>query len=280
MSNRTPHFFPLLTTFMTIYKACFILLLLVHSILLVNAVEYSKEATTYITDSENWPEFVTYTGNQELQGSLSTIPSNTQGTLIRVESYGRLLVDFGRYGRVWLAPEQTDFRQRYESQQAEGAAKFMGNLVRLIGPRLLTYEGELLTAYAIERLMEQDLFLLVYASPAVDRVESLAEWGRQHSEILAESNCQPVFMPTSKTTDAYLGSLFKKERSNIPFMRSHLSPLYVEVLQHLPADGEMTAVLLDRNGRILGRSTSVDANLELKSILDYLSEIVKLKRCE
>ena len=265
---------------MTIYKACFILLLLVHSILLVNAVEYSKEATTYITDSENWPEFVTYTGNQELQGSLSTIPSNTQGTLIRVESYGRLLVDFGRYGRVWLAPEQTDFRQRYESQQAEGAAKFMGNLVRLIGPRLLTYEGELLTAYAIERLMEQDLFLLVYASPAVDRVESLAEWGRQHSEILAESNCQPVFMPTSKTTDAYLGSLFKKERSNIPFMRSHLSPLYVEVLQHLPADGEMTAVLLDRNGRILGRSTSVDANLELKSILDYLSEIVKLKRCE
>ena len=56
----------------------------------------------------------------------------------------------------------------------------------------------------------------------------------------------------------------------MPFMRSHLSPLYVEVLQHKP-DSPYTAVLVDADGQLLSRSEATDLeSFTLSAMIEYL----------
>lgn len=224
----------------------------------------SKEGqfpAAYITESIYWPEHVTYTDNALLEGTLQVVPQNMEGTLIRVETYGKLLVDFGRYGRAWVEPERTDFYSRYADLKQGVTKKFMGNLVKLIGPRLLKHEGNLMTAYPIEEVMEHEKFLLIYTEPSAERFQLICGWGKEHHEILDAQSCLPVIMPTAKSTDSYLAALIKKEEADLPFMRSHLSPIYAEVLQHRLAQSAMTAVLVDKDGRILARAETADGSI-------------------
>jgi hypothetical protein len=245
-------------------------IIILCSIRMLSAFE-SGEHSIRQYNSASWPEFVSYTGSELLAASVGSVTSGTSGLLIRCEPDGRLLVDFGREGRAWVQPEATDFMERSQKLLDGVESKLVGNALRLIGPRLLTYRDDTLIAYAMEDLMERDTFLLFYGQPDEDLIAHLADWSLEHKELLVSRACQPVFMPLKKSTDAYIASVLKKQgESRVPFMRSHLSPLYVEVLQHKP-DSPYTAVLVDADGQLLSRSEATDLeSFTLSAMIEYL----------
>jgi hypothetical protein len=242
------------------------------------------------TRSEWWPLQVRLTEAVTVDkgGQLARLSPGRQGILIRAEENGALL-DLGGFGVHLIPYEDTDIPSRLEAISAEAGWERSGLLASQLGNKFFWPANHQQTTTRM--VQGKDYFLLSYlniGSPAsTEATQTLVEV----EPGLTEKYPQLTFwtIPLDSGRAEILKDLEATE-INWPVMLPTLTQGYTQSLQHHPEDP--TAVLIDKNGRILlrleqagmanpevcGRSVSeaIDEDVARRQALDRQDETLRL----
>lgn len=196
-------------------------------------------------DSANWPTRVRLLDSS----SLSTEPfARFTGMLVRIEG-DVALVDFGRDGRQRVPVIETDIpvnaAKIATGELAKSAPNFIdSNIGKLVRPR-----GDTFVRERPEKLFEYDFFLLAYLNPDFVASDGFAEAADSISERMHEFGGEWLVISRETRAIAELKTMGRSDLMMVP----HFALANWYAFEHNPAEDGATFVLIDANGKLLGR---------------------------
>lgn len=219
----------------------------------VSASTGSAEETDFYQMSKYWPQKVTV--HKDIVGEThgNTVPGGRAWEFMRYQD-GKCLVDMGHNGIFWLAPEETDLRERMLRLENERQFPFQGLFTFRYTKSF--YDPETLKGYQLRgELDEVEYFVLFYfdydkSSP---KTHALGIFISEFQEILkAEYQLGVLLLPTQDPISTngfedYIDSGF-----NAPTVVPYLQDGVIHSLQH-KASKNGDVVVVDKFGKVLGQ---------------------------
>lgn len=205
--------------------------------------------------SEYWPLHVNTTKDLVVTSNGEEdkiIPENTRAVVIRLESEGGLLLDFGREGIHRLDPEDTDFLDASHRIANGEVEKLYSIMAGMIAQRLsVPTEDGSGAPYSFKIVSESRLFILLYVDDDADLFRAIAEFELSNREALREKAVALILMPTFNYKNSELSKRLYSYGVRVPFMYDFLVKPYINMLSHQPVLPAI--VVTDSNGKIINR---------------------------
>lgn len=239
-------------------------------------VEPDPLASDIAMRSDWWPQYVELTRAVTPEGTDSEFRNGQRGVLIRVEPSG-VLVDFGRNGIFRIPVAATDLLEQAQLVRNAGKPE-MGLFSRSIYNKFFQIEEGKARQCRAKDFRGSRYFLLIYTDVGSDTCEGAR---KAIERFLEEGSDSPddlgVLVIPSDPNESELIDDLKTSGVRWPTMYHFLSRSYLNVFQHHPV-GDLTAVLMDDNGRVLDQTSSAKEGKTLETLLSAISGQLKTDR--
>jgi len=197
-----------------------------------------------------WPYELALTGSWQPAGRARPLSPGVLGVLIRVESSGAALVDFGRDGRHEVPVGATDLVERANRIRVGELHKMAPNFVLAIGPRLLDSESATPRTFGVLATSRKRTFLTVFADPDAEDFPELVE---AVAPLREREGLLTILLPQGEHPDSRVRERLRGLGWTVPFVYDHLSEIYSRSL--LTEGARLPALLLQTaEGRLLFQS--------------------------
>ena len=206
-----------------------------------------------VYDNERyWPAIVALTKEWLPPGETKPLETQSRGTLVRVESDGRVRID-GRNGSHDVPIDHTDLVARANEVRDGTRTKLAPNFVLRVGNSLVDSASRPLHPYSLDEIAGASRYLCIFANPLAEDFPTLA---RQLASLGGVVGVRTVFFPQSlgREEDLELVHQRLEELSwRVAFMYPRLSGNYtLSLLGEIPE--RPRALLLSPEGRVLRRA--------------------------
>jgi hypothetical protein len=197
-----------------------------------------------------WPYRVTLTKSWKSPGQEKSLRKGDAGVLIRVESSGRAVIDFGRDGRHAVPVDETDLLEEANRIRRGEATKLAPNFALAIGPRLVDSSADPPHQLALDESMRRAVFLCVFADPDDANFASLAN---ELAPLSGRNGVMTVLFPQGAHANLKVWERLRATKWMVPFVFDFLTKPYTDSV--LGDELAVPAVVLQTNeGRLLLQS--------------------------
>lgn len=226
-------------------------------------------ADTLFSEPATWPYHVSLAEPFAHEGG--TLKAGQRGVLIRMETAGELIIDFGRQGVARVPTALTDILQQSRRIAAGEERKEHPNYVLQIGPRLVVSHGGVMGNHDITRMRDRAAILTVLCGDGEAVLAAIAEALADSAALLEEGKVFPLIIPVGVGDDRAFAEKLDTAGITCPFVYSHLAAFYTNSLQHDTSRLPLL-VLTDLDGKVLAKR-AVDRLTELKGLVPGLLEL-------
>ncbi|WP_309399572.1 hypothetical protein [Cerasicoccus maritimus] len=225
--------------------------------------------------SEWWPQFVNLAEPVNLKEGDKTLREGRRGVLVRVEGEV-VVVDFGRFGVQRLPIASTNFAELFAEESATRKWTDHGLFTKSYGSRFYHPEGWV--QFKQKDIVVKDYFLIAYAD--LDTVDGRLGMVVFDDNLLGDwslSKTQPLFIPQNIAPEEAekLNDQLVELKIQTPTMPSFLADGHVTAFAHKPSD--FTAVLIDKNGRVIGRY-EIESTKDIQAWRSELEQAIREDR--
>jgi hypothetical protein len=200
-----------------------------------------------------WPAIVALTKEWLPPGKTKPLKAQYRGTLVRVETDGRVRIDFGRHGRHDIPIDHTDLVARSNEVREGTRTKLAPNFVLRVGNSLVDSARRPLRPYSLDEIAGARRYLCIFADPRAEDFPSIA---RQLAALEGVNGVRIVFFPQSLVREEDLEFVHERLETlswHVAFMYPRLSGNYtLSLLGELPE--RPAALLVSPEGRVLHRA--------------------------